>query len=242
MIDWNTYINTWNIRKQTKWYLMFLKWKRSGKVKAKWCDEGQYHRNFNHELRSSSHFVPSCAHKGSCVMNAMDYNYKLRSVIGREDDFTTNKRTWFDAQVCATFFLSWMISLALADYTDIGRIICCILHYVLALHVSLNDSIGSVTSYFHVSKIVHSGSNTHLQLRNLIHGNMISSALKKRWKGKVSLKNGIIGVDHKMTINMSMKHLYIAARYFYITKQLISGDISRDIYKPTKTLKSNYFT
>jgi len=45
-----------------------------------------------------------------------------------------------------------------------------------------------------------------------------------------------------MMINMLMKHLYIAVRYFYITNRFISGDISRVIYKPTKTMKSDYFT
>ena len=90
--------------------------------------------------------------------------------------------------------------------------------------------------------VVNLGSNDHLRIRNLIHGNMLSSSSKKQQKGKVSLKNGIIGVDYKMTINMLMQHLYIAVRYFYITNRLIFGDISRAIYKPTKTLKSNYFT
>ena len=45
-----------------------------------------------------------------------------------------------------------------------------------------------------------------------------------------------------MTINILIKHLYIAVQYYYITNRLIFGDISRVIYKPTKTMKSNYFT
>ena len=71
---------------------------------------------------------------------------------------------------------------------------------------------------------------------------MLSSSSKKQRNGKISLNNGILGVDYKMTINMLMKHLCIAVQYFYITNRLISGDISRVIYKPTKTMKSNYFT
>ena len=71
---------------------------------------------------------------------------------------------------------------------------------------------------------------------------MLSSSSKKQRKGKFSLQNGIIGVDYKMTINILMKHLYIAVLYFYMTNQLISRNISIAIYKPTKTLKSNYFT
>ena len=34
----------------------------------------------------------------------------------------------------------------------------------------------------------------------------------------------------------------VAVQYFYMTNWLISGDISRDIYKSTKILKSDYFT
>ena len=137
---------------------MFLKRKGSGKVKAKGCAEGQYHQNFNHELELSSDLVPSCTHANSCVMNAMNFNYKLRSVIGRKTYFTTNKRTWFGAQVCATLLWSW-ISLSLVDYTDMRGIISRILDNVLATDVSMNDSVRSMTSYFHVSMVVYSGSN-----------------------------------------------------------------------------------
>ena len=52
---------------------------------------------------------------------------------------------------------------------------------------------------------------------------------------------GTIGIDNKTTTNMLIKNLYLAVQYFYITNQLVSGDISRVIYKPTKTMKSNYF-
>ena len=75
-------------------------------LKTKGCAEGRYHRMFNHRIESSSHLVQSCAHKGCCMMNAMDYNHKLRSIIGPEDDFTANKWIWFDKQVCATFLWS----------------------------------------------------------------------------------------------------------------------------------------
>ena len=35
------------------------------KVEAKGCAEGQYHSTFNHELESSPHLLPSCAHGGA---------------------------------------------------------------------------------------------------------------------------------------------------------------------------------
>ena len=71
---------------------------------------------------------------------------------------------------------------------------------------------------------------------------MLSSSSKKQRNEKVSLNNGILGVNYKMTINMLMKHSYIVVQYFYITNLLISKKISRVIYKPTKTIKSDYFT
>ena len=66
---------------------MLLKRKYSAKVKAKRYAEGYHHQKFNHELESRSHIVTSCLHVGSYVMNTVDYNYKLRSVIGQEDYF-----------------------------------------------------------------------------------------------------------------------------------------------------------
>ena len=161
---------------------------------------------YNQDVESSSHIVVSYAQVGSYVTNAIDYNYKLRSMIEQEHNFTANKWTWFDTQVCVTFLWSWVISRALVDYTDMGRFIGCILEDVQAPYVSMNNSIKTITLYFHTSMVVHPESNDHLWIRNLIHGNMFSSSLKKQRKGKISLKNGIIGIDCKMTIDTLMKH------------------------------------
>ena len=57
--------------------------------------------------------------------------------------------------------------------------------------------------------VVHPGSNDHLLIRNLIHGSMLSFSSNKQRNGKVLLRNGIIGVDYKMTINILMKYLYV---------------------------------
>ena len=86
------------------------------------------------------------------------------------------------------------------------------------------------------------GSNYYLRIRSLIHGNMLSSSLKKQWNGQVSLNNDILEVDYKTIINKLNKHLYITLQCFYITNWLISGKISKVIYKPTKIMKSDYFT
>ena len=123
-----------------------------------------------------------------------------------------------------------------------GRIVGHMLDDVYVPCVSMNDSIRTITSYFHTSMVVHQGSNDYLQIRKWIHGNMLSSSSKKQRNRKVSLNNGILRVVYKMTIKMLMKLLYISVWYFYITNRLISGDISRVIYKPSKSMKSDSFT
>ena len=93
MIDHIYNIDTWNIRKQVVGYIMSLKMKRGSKLEAKGCAKGCYHRIFNNVLESSSDLLQSNTHKGCCVLNATDYNYKLRSVIGQEDDSNVIKWT-----------------------------------------------------------------------------------------------------------------------------------------------------
>ena len=100
-----------------------------------------------------------------------------------------------------------MISQALVDYTDMGRTIGRLLDDVQEPYVSANNSDGTITSYSHTSMVVHPGSNDHLRIRNLIHGNMLSSSLKEQQNRKVSLENVILGVDYKMTIKM-LKNIY----------------------------------
>ena len=138
-------------------------------------------------------------------------------MIGQEDDFTVSKWTWFDTQVSATFMWSWLTSQALVDFTDMGRISGCTLDDLQAPYVSMNNSIRAVPSYFYTIMVVHPGSNDHLRIRDVIYRNIISSSSKKQKNGKVSLKNGILGVDCKMTINMLIKYLYIAVQHLYIT-------------------------
>ena len=81
---------------------MSLKRKQRMKLKTKECTEGCYHHIFNNVLESSFKLLRSNTHKGCCLLNTTDYNYKLRSVIGREDDSKVMKWTWFDQQVSDT--------------------------------------------------------------------------------------------------------------------------------------------
>ena len=85
------------------------------------------------------------------MLNTTDYNYKLRFVIGQEDNSQVTNWIWFDKQVCDTFLCSWMISQKLVGHTNIGRAIGRILDKVYASSMSMRDSIESVTSFFHTS-------------------------------------------------------------------------------------------
>ena len=60
---------------------------------AKRCGEDKYHLIFNNVLTSSSNLLQSNTHKGCCVLNTTDYNYKLRSVIEQDNDSKFTKLT-----------------------------------------------------------------------------------------------------------------------------------------------------
>ena len=56
------------------------------------------------------------------------------------------------------------------------------------------------------------------------------------------MNNVALGLDYKLPINMLMKQLYIAVRYFYITDQLTTEEDYQAIYPPTTTTRSDYVT
>ena len=60
---------------------MSLKRNQRMKLKAKGCAKDKYYLIFNNVLTSSSDLLQSNTHKGYCVLNTTDYNYKLKSVI-----------------------------------------------------------------------------------------------------------------------------------------------------------------
>ena len=126
------------------------------KLKANSWEEDKNHLIFNNVLTLSSDLLQSNIHKGC--------HYKLRSVIGQEDEFKVTKWTWFNIKVCDTFVCSWMISRKLIDHTKIERAISHILDMVYAPSVSMRDSVGSATSFFHTSMVVHPGSGDHLRI------------------------------------------------------------------------------
>ena len=62
----------WDIRKQDLGYVMFLKRKRSGKMKRRGCTDGQPQREYITKEESSSRTVSLYPLMGSCVMYAME--------------------------------------------------------------------------------------------------------------------------------------------------------------------------
>ena len=101
---------------------MSLKREQRMKLKANIPNENKYHLIFNNVLSSDSNILQSNTHQGCYVLNANEYNYKLRSVIGREDKSKFTKWMWFNKKVRATLLCLWMISPKLVDHTNIGSI------------------------------------------------------------------------------------------------------------------------
>ena len=205
MFDNDYNIDTWNIRKQVIGYIMSLKRKQRMKLKTNSCAEDKYHLIFNNILTASSDLLQSNTHKGFCVLNITDYNYKLRSVIGQANNFKVTKWIWFNKQVRDIFLCSWMISQKLVDHKNYGRAIGCILDKVYASSVSMRDSIGSVTSSFHTSIGLHPGLDDYLCIHKFIHKGLLSLLSKKQQNGKVLLNNVALGFDYMLLINMLMK-------------------------------------
>ena len=205
MVGYNHSNNIDNIRRQVVGYITSMKMKQRMKIKACSPEQDKYHLMFNNVLPSDSDLLRTNTHKGCCMLNANEYNYELRNVIGREHEYEVTNWTCFNKQVCDMLLCSWMISQKLVDHTNIERAIGRLFDLVYALSVSMRDSIGSTTSFFHTSMVVHPGLDDRLCIRKFIHKGLLSSLLKKQQHRKVALNNVALGFDYKLSINMLMK-------------------------------------
>ena len=70
MLSWKNL--TWDIRKQALGYLMFLKRKRSGKMKGRGYADGRPQQEYITKEESSSPTVSLYAFMGLCLMDAID--------------------------------------------------------------------------------------------------------------------------------------------------------------------------
>ena len=163
-------------------------------------------------------------------------------MIGQEDKSKVTKWTWFNKQGGDTFLCSWMISQKLVHHTNIGRAIGRLLGIVYVPSASMRDNIRSVASIFHTSMVVHPELDDHLLICKFIHKDLLSSLLKKQQYGKVSLNNAALGFDHKLLIDMLMKKICIAVRYFYILNQITLEEDCQAIYASSTNTKSEYLT
>ena len=110
IIGYNHYNNINNTRRQVRRYIMSLKRKQRKKLKACSPEEDKYHLMLNNVLPSDSNILCTNTHNECYLLNANEYNYKLRNVIGREDEYKVTKWTWFNKQVRDTLLCSCMIS------------------------------------------------------------------------------------------------------------------------------------
>ena len=101
-------------------------------------------------------------------------------MIEQEDESKVKTWTWFNKQERDTFLCLGMISRKLVDHTHIRRVIGCLHNMVYAQSVSMRDSTGSTTSFFHISMVIHPGSDDHLRIREFIHKGLLSLLLKKQ--------------------------------------------------------------
>ena len=183
MIDYNNSSNTRNIKRQVVGYIMSLE------KNKEWNLRQIALRRINIISCSTTWYHPILIFYGllltrDVVLNANEYNYNLRNVIGQEDEYKVTKWTWLNKQVCNTLLSSWMISRKLVDHTNIGRAIGRLLNLVYAPSVGMRNSVGSATTFFCTSMVVHPGSDDHLYICKFIHNGLLSSLLKKQQNGK----------------------------------------------------------
>ena len=68
-----------------------MKRKRRTKLKSRYQEQDKYYLMFNNVLPSDSDLLCTNTHMGCCLLNANEYNYKLRSVIGQKDESKVTK-------------------------------------------------------------------------------------------------------------------------------------------------------
>ena len=84
IIDYNHHNIINNVQRQVVGYIMPMKRKRRTILKSPYQERNVYQLMFNNVLPSNSDLLHINTHKGCSLLNANEYNHKLRSVIGRE--------------------------------------------------------------------------------------------------------------------------------------------------------------
>ena len=132
-----------------------MKRKRRTILKTQYQEQDKNQQMFNNVLYSDSDLLYTNTHKGCCLLNVNEYNYKLRSIIGQDDVSKVKKWTWFNEQVHDTLFCSWMVSRKLVDSSNIGRAIECLLDLVYTPSARMRNIVGYTISFFHTSMVMN---------------------------------------------------------------------------------------
>ena len=85
VINCDHYNNINNIQIQVIGYIMSMKRKQRTILKTQYQEHNKYQLMFDNILPSDSDLLCTNTHKRCCLLNANEYNCKLRSVIGQED-------------------------------------------------------------------------------------------------------------------------------------------------------------
>ena len=80
-------------QRQVIGYTMSMKRKQRTNLKSQYQEQDKYQLMFNNLIPSDSDLLCTNTHKGYCMLNAYEYLYKLRSVIGQEDESKVTKWT-----------------------------------------------------------------------------------------------------------------------------------------------------
>ena len=122
IINYNYYYNINNIWRQVIGHVISMKRKQRTILKTQYRKQDKYQPMINTVLPSDSDLLYTNTQKGCCLLNANEYNNKLRCVIGWEDVSEVTKWTWFNKQVRDTLFCLWMMPRKLIDGSNIRRL------------------------------------------------------------------------------------------------------------------------
>ena len=129
IIDYNHYNNINNTQRQVIGYIMSIKRKWRNNLKARYQEQDKFHLMYNNVLPSDYDLFCTSTHKGCCLLNANEYNYKLKSVIRQEDVSEVKNGRWSINKYATRSFLhewyhgSWLTAQTSKEPLDVCSIL-----------------------------------------------------------------------------------------------------------------------
>ena len=93
------------------------------------------------------------------------------------------------SSLCAQFELIFWPKYQQLIMTKLIQDLTVFVSILYAASAGMRESVGSTTSFFHTSMVVHHESDNHLHIRKFIHKGLLSSLSKKQQNVKVSMNN-----------------------------------------------------